>query len=275
MLQRTSRVVLAAALLAAAPLAAQNVLLYDSNSNDSTAEAVLDAMLQAGDIESLTVAGSDDFGGLLATGGWNLVVMDLPSDTPTDSSWYVGMARAIDDGACAIQTAWLDEDALALAPAFEVAIGAEHNAIPFYVWNADPLFSSPQSVPSPMAVAGDEWGTNGFYLDPVGSAYAAGGFVAAPAAGQAAIVVGNGGRTIFNGFLFDDFSPANADADAYDDIQELIENEVRQTLAAGCAASRGTLTQAIPTLGEWGLLASALALGAAGFVALRRRRAAA
>ncbi len=268
------KLALCAAALAAAPLAAQNVLLFDENSADSTAAAVLDGMLQAGDIEGLTIAGQDEFGSLIAAGGWHLVVMDLPSNRPTDPDWHLEVALAIDDGACAIQTAWHSEDAAALASAFEVAVGAEHNAIPFYVWNADPLFSSPQSVPATMAVADDAWGSNGLFLDPVGGAYAAAGFVAAPAAGQAAIVVGNGGRTIFNGFLFDDFSPADADVDALQDIEELIENEVRQTLAAGCASNRGTLTQAIPTLGEWGLLASALALGGAGLAALRRRRAA-
>lgn len=258
--------------LVAAPLAGQNVLLFDDNSVDATAFAVLDRMLQDEDIEGLTVASSVDFAGYLATGGWDLVVMDMPSNRPSDPNWQVAIATLIFGGSCAIQTAWLVDDAVALSSAFEITVGAAHTAIPFFAWNADPLFSTPQGVPSPMAVADDLWADNGFFLDPVGGAYAAGGFVGAPAAGQAAIVVGNDGRTIFNGFLFDDFSPANADADGLADIEELIENEVRQTLAAGCATSRGTLIQAIPTLGEWGLLASALALGGAGVVGLRRRR---
>jgi hypothetical protein len=258
--------------LGAAPLAAQNVLLFDDNSDDGAAADTLARMLTAGDIDAYEVVGVEEFGNRLLAGGWHLVLMDAPSNLP--NLWAEELAQRVAGGSCAILSVWREQEALFLAPTFEVVIGAEiSDATPLYAWNADPLFASPQGVPSPLADVDNVWGGDGFFLDPTGSAHAAGGFTAAPAAGQAAIVVGNGGRTIFNGFLFDDFGPANTDADAVDDVEELIENQVSQTLAAGCALAQPAPTQAIPTLGGWGLAAIGAALGGAGVLALRRRRA--
>jgi len=78
--------------------------------------------------------------------------------------------------------------------------------------------------------------------------------------------IGNGGRTIFNGFLFDDFFPANADADAKDDIVELVENEMAFALGATAGPMSG-----IPAAGPVGLAVLALAVAGLGAALLGRR----
>jgi hypothetical protein len=50
----------------------------------------------------------------------------------------------------------------------------------------------------------DVWGDNGDRLQPLAGSAALAGFQSYSGYGQAASVLGNSGRTIVNGFLFDD-----------------------------------------------------------------------
>jgi hypothetical protein len=54
----------------------------------------------------------------------------------------------------------------------------------------------------------DIWADDGDKLDPIGGALALAGFTAAPGAGEAAIILGNSGRTLYNGFLWDEIADA-------------------------------------------------------------------
>ena len=209
-------------MLTAPALFAQAVLVYDENTDDAVAQT---ACTNLG--YTCTVATSGDFVTQLTGGTWDLVVMDLPSTDPA-GDWQTPLAAYITGGGKAIQTGWNGSDFTALADVFEVTLSGNHDAIPFYQWGGSTLFSTPNAVPTTMAVVDDSWGTNGFYLtiQPTGSGIAAAGFTASPADGQSASVIGNGGRTIFNGLLFDDFGPADADTSGKDDIVEYVENQM-------------------------------------------------
>ena len=66
---------------------------------------------------------------------------------------------------------------------------------------------------------------------PTGTAYAVSGYSTAEESGRAAIVVGNDGRTIYNGFLWDDFT-ADENGDGVTDMVGLVANQVAFVLDA-------------------------------------------
>jgi hypothetical protein len=253
-------VVVAVIGLVAAPAGAQNVLVFDDNSYDSVA-----AQACANLGYSCTVAGYGDFVSQLTGGTWHLVVMDMPSTTP-DGDWQTPLAAYVNAGGRAILTGWEAGSFTSLATLFGVSLGSTHNALTQYQWNTHPLFSAPNAVPATLVPADDNWGDNGFLLTTVGDGVAAAGFLAAPTAGQASIVIGNGGRTIFNGFLFDDYYPADADSDGVNDIVELVENQMVLALQ-----SSFTPAEPIPVLGPAGIALLALALAMVGLAVLGRR----
>lgn len=197
---------------------AQQVLVYDENSTHGRA---LDACMRLS--LTCTRARAADFATQIPSRAWDLIVVDLPSSEPT-GAWQSALATYITGGGRAIHSQWNAGSLGTLPAAYRVTIGASHDAIPFHRWSSSVLFTTPNAVPSSFTTITDLWGTNGFYLDPIAPAYAAAGFTTAPASGQAAIVVGNSDRTIFNGFLFDDFT--GDDGDGVPDITELLMNEI-------------------------------------------------
>ena len=239
---------------------AQSVLVYDNNTDDQVALQACDNLGY-----NCTRAISDDFVSLLEGGFWDLVVMDLPSNTP-NGAWQDALTDYINGGGLAIQTGWNSGDFTALAAVFEVSLAGDHEAIAFYQWNGHPLFNLPNSVPSTMAVADDSWGTNGFYLTlaPAGTAVAAAGFTSDPTPDNAASVIGNDGRTIFNGLLFDDFYPLDDDSDGKDDIIEYVENQMVMLIS-------GLEVTPVPAMRPAGLLLMTLILGLTGLFWSQRR----
>jgi MYXO-CTERM domain-containing protein len=214
------------AVLAAAPRAeAQAILIFDENSTNMRAT---DAATRLG--LTFTRARAADFDALLRGSRWDLVVMDMPSGEPTSPDmtmpWQTALIDHVRAGGRAIHTHWYSVSLMGLPAAFEVTTVGEHTAIPLHRWSADPLYSTPQVVPDNFTMLTDIWGTNGFYLQPTGTGRAAAGFTMMPAPNQAAIVIGNGGRTIFNGFLFDDYGAFDTDMDGIPDITELVMNEI-------------------------------------------------
>lgn len=203
-----------------APAGAQNVLVYDDNSTDGRA---LDACARVGGL-TCTRAMSGDFVTRLSGSSWDLVVVDLPSNEPT-GAWQSALIAHVTAGGRAIHSQWNSSSLMGIPAAFQATVAGEHDAIPFYRWSSSPLFASPEAVPASFTTITDIWGTNGFYLQPVSPAYAAAGFTMSPATNQAAIVVGNSERTIFNGFLYDDFT-GDVDGDGVPDITELLMNEI-------------------------------------------------
>ncbi len=255
-LVRPAVVVLVACVAAVAQ--AQNVLVFDGYTTDHVAQQAC-----SGAGFTCTVADPSNFTSLLTGGSWDLVVMDYPSNAPS-GDWQTPLLAYVAGGGRAIMTGW---DATALAPitsAFGVSLGSEHEPLTLYRWNSSTLFTMPNTVPDPLAPVDNLWGSNGYYLTSTGTTTEAGGFTSSVTAGQAAIVVANGGRTIFNGFLFDDYSPADANSDGKDDAVELVQNEMAAALLAG--------VEPIPTLGGAGLVVLALLLAGIGAAVVAGRR---
>jgi hypothetical protein len=207
---------------------AQSVLVYDHNTKDQVAQTACNNLGL-----SCTVANSADFVSELTGGNWDVVVMDLPSNRP-EGDWQGAVSDYIAGGGRAIQTGWAEGDFASLADDFEVIISGNHQPIPFYQWDGSALFTTPNAVPTTMNPVDDDWITNGFLLTltPAGSGVAAAGFVPAPADDQGAVVIGNTGRTIFNGLLWDDYYPADDDSSGEDDIVEMVENQIMYVLEA-------------------------------------------
>lgn len=174
-------------------------------------------------------ASNEDFVDLLESQPWSLVLMDIPSTEPT-SDWQAALINHIAAGGSAIHSHWNSVSlTTSLQESFEVNALSPHNTVSFYQWGSgSSMFNG---VPTIFDDWSDLWGINGFYLEPTGSAISPAGFTPSPEINQSAIVIGNGGKTIFNGFLFDDFYPADKDADGVKDIVELLQNQIMSVCA--------------------------------------------
>jgi hypothetical protein len=118
---------------------AQTILIYDNNSSNMHA---VNAATRLG--LPFTRTRADDFVTRLTGSRWDLVVMDNPSSEPV-GAWQTALADHITAGGRAIHTHWNSGSLAGLPAAFQVTIGAAHDAIPLYRWSADPLFSTPRS----------------------------------------------------------------------------------------------------------------------------------
>jgi hypothetical protein len=128
-------------------------------------------------------------------------------DTPSFSSDFSNLVTYVSAGGRAILSYWYLEGYPALAAAFQaVTISDFGTPLPVYDWGGSSLFSG---VGSPLTFQ-DTWGIDGDRLQPTGNAQALAGFVSASANNQAAIILGNSGRTLLNGFLNAEVYPTNA-----------------------------------------------------------------
>lgn len=228
-------------LLGVAPRAhAASILLYDHLASTNNAGQALTGLGLA-----YTSSNPSDFNTLLASQAWDLVLMDVPSTLPAGG--FGGLVDYINGGGAAIMSFWTLQTEAALAAAFGVSVAASFNTPrDVFPWDAGhPIFNGVGALNS----WSDHWADDGDALDSAGATFL-GGFTAAPTAGEGAIALHNGGRTIYNGFLFDEMlGPAGI---------RLIQNEIQFVLDAS--------PQPVPEPGTMALVASGLAL------ALRRRR---
>jgi hypothetical protein len=97
---------------------------------------------------------------------------------------------------------------------------------PVYWWNpADPMFTFPNSVPQFTVLNGGMYCIYGQHLGVLPGFQAQAGYTVEPTGGEAAIVVGNEGRTIFCGFA-DAMGGADQDTDGIPDHVELWTNMI-------------------------------------------------
>jgi uncharacterized repeat protein (TIGR01451 family) len=145
-----------------------------------------------------------------------LVVFDAAS-TFNDFSAITSFVNA---GGRAVFEFWDLDTQPAVQAAFKVSVAADmFTPQPVYDWGNSPLFAG---LPSPIVFVETSWGDDGDFLNAVTGGLPVAGFVSGPTSNQGAIVIGNSGRTILNGFLMDDAqSPSNAVLLAKNEIQLL------------------------------------------------------
>ncbi|SMX43637.1 VPLPA-CTERM sorting domain-containing protein [Maliponia aquimaris] len=190
--------------LANAPTADAASILRFYDSYSSVGDGVVGAALS--DLgETATGTSHSGLASAIVSQSWDLLIIDVPG-----LSISAANAAAIDNfvsgGGSAILSYWNLNSLPALAATFDVSVASSFNSVQsVFTWNAG-------SAAAANLTAGvdftDRAGDNGDRLDAINGASAVAGFTAAPAAGQGAIVVGNGGRTIANGFLFWDMGTA-------------------------------------------------------------------
>jgi hypothetical protein len=129
-----------------------------------------------------------------------LAVVDSIWDYITSSA----LVSFVNAGGRAILQYWNFSAESSLAAAFKVTVAQTISTpLPVYDWGGTPLFSG---LSSPFNLVETLWLSDGQKLQPASGGQAVAGYAGTPTANQAALVVGNAGRTILNGFLVEDFS---------------------------------------------------------------------
>ncbi len=182
--------------------ATADILLYDHNTGNHNAKAALDSLSL-----SYTVASSGTFNSLLAGGDWDLVVVDCPGGTPGNWSPLIDY---VNNNGRAIMSFWELQNEPALADAFDVSVNASFDSPQnIYRWDTGhSIFNNPNPVGDLTSWDNGSWADDGdrLALVPLSDAQALAGFTVSSNAGEAAIVLGNSGRTLYDGFLFDQLS---------------------------------------------------------------------
>ncbi|MDD5556705.1 MAG: hypothetical protein PHN82_05575 [bacterium] len=180
----------------------------------------------------------DDFLAALTDGTeWDLVLVDEYNE-------YIGgtALAALSDyirngGRCALSYWDLDPT---MAGVFGAAIGDSYETPKtVHRWDAaHPIFTTPNTVPD-LAPVQDPCMVDGFYLEPLDGATAVAGYTPTTMDFLAAIVIGNGGRTILLGITPGVFGP---------DMEKLLENCI-EFLRPPAPPLRLTLSSLAPAVG--------------------------
>lgn len=212
---------------------------------DSDSGLVGAALTQVG--ETSTTTSHINFQTDLASQVWDLVIVDVPGSSVSSGN-TTALDTYIDGGGLSVLSAYTYNSNAALGTAFDVAYASTFSSpLPVYIWSpAHPIFTGVTDITDYDQDAGD----NGDKLDPINGAVSLAGFTAASAVGEAAIILGNGGRTIANGWLFWDaeLTPNNITMVA-NQVQFLLGNLQPQAPAIP-----------VPTVTDYGLVLLILGL---------------
>lgn len=174
---------------------------------------------------------SGEFITLINTESWDLVILGKHSGGVSDAA-VTNLSNYIQNGGRAIAATWYDD---ALRPLFEASwVGENNNAIHP---DAHPIFIG---IDSGITFTNPGWGTYNVSWTPLGTAECAGTLGAGCAA-----IIGNGGRTILSGPLFDSYVNV-AQGELY------IANQINYLLG----------TSNVPEPATWMLMSGGLLLGA-------------
>jgi MYXO-CTERM domain-containing protein len=199
---------------------AADILLYDDNSSRHYAKAALDKLGLAYD-----TVGSGTFTSSISSGRYELVILDMPSNEPT-GAWQSAIQTHISGGGAAIMGYWQMQSQPTLRAAFQVNTYTSLSTPGrLYWWDAGhDIFTTPYAV-NPMTTWTDVWADDGDNLGPTGGAYMPAGYSSGITTTTGAIAIGNGDRTIYNGFVFDSYT-GDQDVDGTVDVVELVANEI-------------------------------------------------
>ena len=156
---------------------------------------------------------------------WDLVLVDNYDQVIDDATLVVLMNYIGRGGHCALSHYGLDWAlANALGANMRLTDYRYTTPIPVLRWEPEhPLLTTPNPIPDLTPLGGDEISTiDGFYLQPQDDATAVAGYTPAAADHQAAIVIGNEGRTILLGLTPGLFGSG---------MEELLENCIEYLLS--------------------------------------------
>jgi 6-phosphogluconolactonase (cycloisomerase 2 family) len=173
------------------------------------------------------------FANRLTTGRWDLAIFMVDSYSVASGTLDALLDYVTQGGRLIIYT-WYVEFASGhplwakLGFAYQSSITADNGVnVPIYQWDtAHPIFNLPQDVPSPLDwVSSQGLGfIGGQRVQPAAGGAALSGYVASPTANQAALILGNGGRTIYKAFGDTWHNSSDKDGDKIVDAVELWEN---------------------------------------------------
>lgn len=224
--------VLAAAL--AAPSGAQSVLLLN-NACGGSLELFPPALGNAG-LAFTEVTTPADFTTQMAA-PWDIVIVDAYNNTldpitgeskgdALTSESIAAIEAHIAGGGVLYMNYWNWAAAPAsLLAAFEATFISDYTVpAPILIWEpGHPLFNNPNAV-GDMTPTLDTCNRDGGLFEPTGTALGLAGYVAAPAPNQAAIVLGNDGRTVLFGGIIGLFG--NEGPDFADNVVQQMLNPV-------------------------------------------------
>ena len=214
---------LAAFSFAPATAQAQHILLLNDQCGGSTAHFPT-ALGNLGLAFTETNSSSAFLVALQSGTAWDLVIIDQYAQF-LGSEVIAEVGRYVEAGGRAYINYW-DWD-FDLARIFDAEpLTSLFSPAPIRRWDAaHPLFATPNAVPD-LTPTRDTCHRDGARFRVIDRGYAAAGYTASPASGEAGVIVGNDGRTVlFAGIagLFDD----DADFDGIADMAELAENAIR------------------------------------------------
>lgn len=169
----------------------------------------------------------EKFVGALSKGGpWDLIVVDeyldrLSTDTLSQLEAYVKAGGRL------YMNYWAWSERLPAAMGAVLMPESKYTEpLPIYAWEpAHPLFTTPNRLAS-LVPARDTCVADGAKFKPAEGSLALAGYTTSPAAGQAALIIGNEGRTVLFGGIIGLFS-GDEDKDGREDGLEFAENVIR------------------------------------------------
>ena len=244
-------------MFAASAASAQSILLFDDFSANQTSRDALGSLGL-----SYTVGDLNTFNGLLEGSSWDLVIVeandeipvDLPSSLPVyGSEEWNALKNYVEGGGRAIMSFWDARgevyENMGVVNAFGVGKTFSQNitsvaGLALTPWNVShPIFNGPAGTVGTINSFTDNGLYDGSRLDILAGASPLSGFTASPTLFQSAILEANGGRTIYNGILFDRINGTAGQTLLANEISYLLVPEpgAGLLLACGLLLLRGVL----------------------------------
>ncbi len=157
---------------------------------------------------------------------YTVLILDIPWSGVTD--YYADIDRFVQAGGRLLMSDYHadshSDSTLWATLGFEFN-GEGLNSAPLYIWNsAHSIFNVPNDYGAANFTPYTDYGDEGDRLT-VTSGMALAGWTSTPTIGDASIVLGSSGRTLYNGYLIDEFT-GDLDDSTYPDNFELWENEI-------------------------------------------------
>jgi subtilisin family serine protease len=166
----------------------------------------------------------DGFSTDLTVGGWDAVIVADDNYVPPTALLTALQTYAANGGHLAVhswQVSVTSSLPLWRTLGVDSSVDDSDPPDPVHWWDpGHPAVSVPEQVPEPTALSSGLLGTYGQHVGVVSGFEAVGGYTTTPTDREAALLVGNGGRTVFKGFL-DSQNSADRDADGVKDGVEL------------------------------------------------------